>query len=227
MTLLLGFCISSAHASNIVTTMISFLSRELEPFIYWPTPEQTVAYNSKRFTGNLAKVEGIIDCTEPKISKPSLSKVQYQTYSTYKSSNTLKKLVICTKSGSFSYISPSFGGCASDRYITEHCPIAEKFHPGMIALVDRGLKVQDIFFSSQVKVALPPFKGTTAQFSKEQVFHSKDIAKARIHIENAISRIKEFDLLKNELPLTLLDLADEIWIIAGAISNLQPLLIKE
>ena len=143
------FCISSAHASNIVTTMISFLSRELEPFIYWPTPEQTVAYNSKRFTGNLAKVEGIIDCTEPKISKPSLSKVQYQTYSTYKSSNTLKKLVICTKSGSFSYISPSFGGCASDRYITEHCPIAEKFHPGMIALVDRGFRI--FFFQVRLK----------------------------------------------------------------------------
>ena len=115
------FGISSSHASNTVSTMISFLSRELEPLIYWPTAEQTLAYNSKHFSGNLANVEGIIDCTEQKISKPSLSKAQYQTYSTYKSSNTLKKLVICTKSGSLSYISPSFGGSASDRFITEQC----------------------------------------------------------------------------------------------------------
>ena len=60
------FGISSPHASNIVTTMISFLSRELEPLIYWPTPEQTLTYNSKHFTGNLTKAEGIIDCTEQK-----------------------------------------------------------------------------------------------------------------------------------------------------------------
>ena len=221
------FGISSPHASNTVTTMISFLSRELAPLIYWPTPVQTLAYHSKHFTGNLTKVEGIIDCTEQPISKPSLCKAQYQTYSTYKSSNTLKKLVICTKSGSISYISPSFGGCASDRYITEQCQISDKFHPGMIALVDRGFNVQDIFLSRQVRVVFPPFKGKATQFSKEQVFRSKDIAKARIHIERAIGRIKEFDLLKNELPLTLLDLADDIWIIAGAISNLQPPLIRE
>jgi hypothetical protein len=221
------FGVSSSHVSSIVSTMISFLSRELEPLIYWPTPEQTLAYTSKHFLGNLANVEGIIDCTEQKIAKPSLSKAQYQTYSTYKSSNTLKKLVICTKSGSFSYISPSFGGSSSDRHITEQCQIAQKFNPGMIALVDRGFNVQDIFLSRQVKVVFPPFKGKTAQFSKEQVFQSKDIAKARIHIERAIGRIKEFDFLKNELPLTLLDLADDIWTIAGAISNLQPPLIKD
>lgn len=149
--------------------------------------------------------------------------ISFQTYSTYKSSNALKKL----ESGSISYISPSFGGCASDRYITEQCQISDKFHPGMIALVDRGFNVQDIFLSRQVRVVFPPFKGKATQFSKEQVFCSKDIAKARIHIERAIGRIKEFDLLKNELPLTLLDLADDIWTIAGAISNLQPPLIRE
>ena len=135
------FGISSPHASNIITTT--------------------------HFTGNLTKVEGIIDCTEQKISKPSLSKAQYQTFSTHKSSNTLKKLVVCTKSGSFSYISPSFGGCASDRYITEQCQISDKFHPGMIALVDRGFNVQDNFPSRQVRVVFPPFKGKTARLSKE------------------------------------------------------------
>ena len=39
------------------------------------------------------------------------------------------------------------------------------------------------FISRQVKVVFPLFKGKQAQFSKEQVFKSKDIAKARIHIE--------------------------------------------
>lgn len=220
------FGISSSHASNTVLTMILFLSQELEPLIYWPTVEQTLAYNSKHFWGRLANIEGIIDCTEQKISNPSFSKAQYQTYSTYKSSNTLRKLVICTKSGSLSYISPSFGGSASDPFITEQCHIAETFSPRMIALVDTGFNVQDLFISWQVKVVFPLFTGKQAQFSKEQVFKSKDIAKAGIHIEWAIGRMREFNLLKNELPLSLLDLADDIWIIAIAMSNLQPPLLE-
>ena len=55
------FGASSAHTLNIVTTTILFLSWELELLLYWPTPEESVAYNSKHFPGNLAKVEGIID----------------------------------------------------------------------------------------------------------------------------------------------------------------------
>lgn len=221
------FGLSKSYTSSILSTMYTFLARELEPIIYWPSKQQTLSYNSTQFKGELSKVEGIIDCTEQKISKPSLTKAQYQTYSTYKSSNTLKKLIICTKAGSISYISPSFGGLASDRFISEQCLVAKKFSPGMVALVDRGFNVQDLFLPYQVKLMMPPFKGKHEQFSKEQVTQAKEIASARIHIERAIGRLKEFDLLKNELPINLLDVTDDIWTIAGAISNLQPPLIKD
>lgn len=93
--------------------------------------------------------------------------------------------------------------------------------------MDRGFNVQDVFLSRKVKVVGPLFKSKTGQFSKEQVFKSKDVAKARIHVERAIGRLKEFDLLKNELPISLFDLSDDIWTIAGAISNIQPPLITD
>ena len=35
--------ISAAHASNTITTFIVFLSLELKPIIYWPTPEETLS----------------------------------------------------------------------------------------------------------------------------------------------------------------------------------------
>ncbi len=41
-----------------------------------------------------------------------------------------------------------------------------------------------------------------------------------------MGRLREFRLLKNILPLTMIDLCDQIWIIAGAIVNMQPPLIK-
>ena len=75
--------------------------------------------------------------------------------------------------------------------------------------------MQDLFLPRQVKVVFPPFKGKQAQFSMKQGFKLKDIAKAHIYIERAIGRMKEFDLLKDELPLSLLDLPDDIWTVQG------------
>ena len=45
------FQISAGHASKIITTFISFISLELEPLIYWPTPDETLAYKHHHFTG--------------------------------------------------------------------------------------------------------------------------------------------------------------------------------
>ena len=49
------FGMSSAHASNIITTFILFLSLELEPLIYWPTVEETLSYTHPHFAGSFHK----------------------------------------------------------------------------------------------------------------------------------------------------------------------------
>lgn len=71
----------------------------------------------------------------------SNAKMQYQTHSQYKSANTLKKMIVCTKSGSVSFISDAYGGASSDRFITEGCGVVSKFNRNMVALVDRGFNV--------------------------------------------------------------------------------------
>ncbi len=150
------FGMSSAHASNTITTFILFLSLELEPLIYWPTAEETLSYTHPHFAGNFHKCEGIGDCTEQYIEHSKNTDAQYQTYSTYKSHNTLKKLIFCTKSGSISYISPTYAGSGSDRFITEDTNVAAKFTPGFMAMFDKGFNVQDLFLHQQVKCVLPP-----------------------------------------------------------------------
>ena len=220
------FGISAGHASNICTTFIVLLARELEPLIYWPTPEETLSFKHPHFSGEFNKVEGIGDCTEQVIQRPANSKAQYQTYSTYKSRNTQKKLIFCTKGGSISFLSKSYSGCASDRFITEDCNVVQKFHPGFIAMFDKGFIVQDIFLPRHVTVKIPPFVRSKRQFTPSEIHVCKRIARARIHIERAIGRLKEFRLLDHTLPLTMIDIVDEIWVIAAAITNLQPPLIK-
>ena len=64
-----------------------------------------IVIQNPHFSGDFNKVEGIRDCADQLIQRSSNIKAQYQTYSTYKSHNTIKKLVICAKSGSVSYVS--------------------------------------------------------------------------------------------------------------------------
>ena len=97
----------------------------------------------------------------------------------------------------------------------------------MVALVDRGFNFQDLFLAYHVTVAIPPFTKGKTHFTKVQVELAKTISRARIHVERAIGHLKEFKLLSHELPLNMLDLVDYIWIIAGAITNLQPPLVIE
>ena len=63
--------------------------------------------------------------------------------------------------------------------------------------------------------------------SNDRRYSSKYVvATARIHIERVMGRLKEFRLLDHTLPLNLVGLIDDIWIIAAAITNLQPPLVK-
>ena len=95
-----------------------------------------------------------------------------------------------------------------------------------MVLFDKGFNVQDIFLCRQVKCVLPPFVRSKRQFTRSEVYQGKRIARARIHVERVIGRLKEFRLLQNTLSLTMVDLCDHIWIIAGAIVNMQPPLVQ-
>ena len=122
-----------------------FLARELKPLIYWPTPEETLSYKHPHFSGYFNKVERIGEGTEQWIQRSSNPKAQYQTQSTCKSHNTVKKLVICTKSGAIVHISDAYAGSATDRFINEDTSIAAQFTPGYSVLFGKGFDVQDLF----------------------------------------------------------------------------------
>ena len=146
------------------------------------------------------------------IGRSSNPKPQYQTYNTYKSHNTVKKLFICTQTGSINYISDSYAGSAANKFITKDTNIAARFTPGYSVLFDKGFTVQDLFLQYKVTARIPPFVRSKRQLNPLEVAVGKRIARARIHIERIIGRLKELRLLDHTLPLKLVNLPDEIWI---------------
>nr|CAH7769218.1 unnamed protein product [Callosobruchus chinensis] len=76
-----------------------------------------------------------------------------------------------------------------------------------------------------VAINIPPFL-TTSQFTPEQVRQTECIARARIHIERAIGRMKTYNIL-DFIPYALLPHADKVFQVIGALTNLQNPLLRE
>jgi len=68
-------------------------------------------------------------------------------------------------------------------------------------------------------VIRPPFLKNQKQFSKEDAILSKDIAKARVHIERINQRLKTFNILRHTFPWPQIHLASDI---IGGICNISP-----
>ena len=124
-----------------------------------------------------------------------------------------------------SFISKCYGGCASDRHITETCGILEKMNPGDNLMADKGFNISDLLVGKGSKLIIPPFLRDKNRFTKRNCKNTSDIAKARIHVERAIARIKDFRILQGAIPITMKDILDDIFVICCAITNLAPPLV--
>ena len=162
--------------------------------MYWPDREDVQRYYPQCFQ-KYKNVIGIIDCTEGILEKPSVAKAQSQTYSTYKSRNTWKKLICITPAGTICFISKCCGGCASDRFITEDCHILDKLQYGDNLMADKGFNISDLIISKGSQLIISPFLREKQRSSKKNCKKTSDIAKARIYVERAIARIKDFRIL--------------------------------
>lgn len=218
------FGMSQSSISTITSTWCSFLAKEWCIFIHWPTQEENKRYFPNCFSA-WPNTIAILDCTEGGIEKPSIAKAQAQTYSSYKSKNTWKKLISITPGGLVSYISKAYGGSASDRHIVENCGILSNVKAEDQVMVDKGFNIGDLLVGRQSELVHPPFLNDKGKFSATNIRKTSDIAKARIHVERAIARIKDFRIIQGNIPLTIKDQIDDIFIIIAAINNIGPCLV--
>lgn len=150
--------------------------------------------------------------------------IQRDTYSSYKHRNTWKVLVGIAPNGVVTFVSSLFPGSMSDKVITLKSGLLEQLVQGDLILADKGLLIRDIL-PPGVSLNLPPFLDTP-QFTPDQVLQTEVIAKARIHIERAIQRIKHFTIL-NFIPSTMLKQGEQIFQVVAALTNLLHPLIHE
>ncbi|XP_044166300.1 uncharacterized protein LOC122950298 [Acropora millepora] len=124
------------------------------------------------------------------------------------------------------HLSPSCGlGIQANRHIAQQSGLLDLLEPGDSIMADKGFNIRDLATKKRVLLNVPPLcKGK--QLSTKAVKTTRQIASVRIHVERAIERLKNFRLPQGNLPLTLLDIADDILIVCASLCNLLPPLAK-
>ena len=216
------FGISRTTASNIFHTYLNALYEILsQKLILMPSRFKNQACLPQSFDGfNNCRV--VLDCTEVPIEIPKNMFEQNVTYSSYKGRNTFKALVGVAPNGTITFISNLYPGSVSDKEIVIQSKVLEKLVPGDMVMADKGFLLHDIM-PPGTSLNIPPFLHG-GQFSLEQVNSTYNIARARIHVERAICRIKIYQIL-NLIPNSLRAEASMIFKVCAALVNWQSPLI--
>ncbi|KAB0803809.1 hypothetical protein PPYR_00779 [Photinus pyralis] len=167
------------------------LAELLKCAIPWPSKDE-ILNNMPLCFNNFKHVRVVLDCTEIPIQKPKCLKCRLKLYSHYKSGLTLKFMTGVTPAGLISYISPAFGGKASDKAIFVQSGLLDKLEKNDAIMVDKGFLIDQECFAKGITIVRPSFLTNKVQFCKKEALLNREIAAARVHIERSNQRIKMF-----------------------------------
>lgn len=168
----------------------------------------------------------IIDCTEVFCEMPSSLLLNSELFSSYKNHVTLKGLVGIAPSGAITFCSQLYTSSISDREIVLRSGfLSQSFEDGDSVMADKGFQIQDIL-PLGVDLNIPPFLGSDAQMSAEDVVRTQQIASLRIHVERAINKIKNFRIWNGVIPLSLFSVFNQMWTVCAFLCNAQDPLIS-
>lgn len=217
------FGCDEATISRIFIKWLNFLYLRLGQIPLWPTWDDVEKSMPDCFRCTYPSTFVVLDATELRCEVPSALDLQSSNYSTYKSHTTVKGLVGIAPNGTFIFISQLFTGSISDRQIVLKSGILEYLDsvpPRKNVMADRGFNIQDLLVKKDLLLNIPPFKGSRASLTKEEVIRTQKIATVRIHIERCIGRVKRlFRLLDRVIPLTLYGAINQIWSVCCLLTN--------
>ncbi|XP_050415275.1 uncharacterized protein LOC126829417 [Patella vulgata] len=221
------FDISETSVTNIWVTWVNFMSRQWKEVCSWPKRDLVNYFCPSDFKLKFPSTRIIVDGTECPIKKPRPPIAQQSTYSTYKNRNTVKVLVGCTPGGYISYVSPAYGGSASDRQIVERSNLMYMCNRKDSIMADKGFNVQDLFATRDIRINIPTFFCKKNRMSGKTVINDRKISSKRVHIERIIGLAKTFKILKSPLNSTETKLASDIIYICFMLCNFRKCIISK
>ena len=199
------FEIHRSRVSKFFCNWVPILSNVLNSLFDWPGRGTKGTNLLAAFKKKWKDVVAIIGCKEVFIERSKNLTARTQTWSNYKQNNTAKYLISITPSGKVSVDSGFF----------------DKISMGDNILADRGFTFKEELASLGATLKFPHFTKEKSQLSGKEVDTSRQLSSVRIHVEMVIGQVKNIHMLRNIVPLTQMDLLDNIMVIVCAIINLN------
>ena len=123
--------------------------------------------------------------------------------------------------GIVTFLSKVYGGRASDKTIFEQSGLAALLEPYADAVMaDKGFLIEEVCERKCVQLHRPPFLRAQKQFSRNDALFCAEIARARVHVEHVIGRMKMFAMLSKPLHIQLLSSLEAVMTVAAGLTNL-------
>ncbi|KAK5650066.1 hypothetical protein RI129_001095 [Pyrocoelia pectoralis] len=226
-TLAILFNVSRQSAQTYFHSTIQLLSLILKSVIRFPDKDE-IRHNIPICFSNFKNTRIVLDCTEISIQASKCLNCRIRTYSYYKGKHTCKFLIGVAPSGLITYVSDAYGGRTSDKAIFNCQNLIAKLEPLDAIMVDKGFLIEQECADNLITLIRPPFLKKNQQLSKKEAERTAEIARARVHVERSIQRIKNFRVFKNTIPWSLLPEVENIFIVAVGLTNLDsPILARD
>ena len=212
--------------TELFTSWLYFLSVELKA-LFEVVECGPVADGVPSVYRNMSDLRIVLDCTELMLQKPSDLQERKETFSNYKHHETVKFLVGMSPQLYINYISKAYGGRASDKHITlQSNSLLQSLPPGAQVMADRGFTVSQDLRKLGVRTIIPAFKGRGRPQLTVAECSQSDVAKARIHIERIIQRIRTFHILGSVVRLNMSDIIEQLFTVCAYLTNFQSPIIQ-
>ncbi|XP_061165646.1 uncharacterized protein LOC133174549 [Saccostrea echinata] len=211
--------VSVGTYSKYFTTWVCLLHEELKILNPFPSREIVDLTMPAIFKKKYPSVRVILDCTEIFVQRSSSLVNQNATFSNYKHHTTFKFLIGITPSGVISFVSEGWGGRVPDKQITIKSGLLDLLQENDSVMADKGFTIREALLERKCHLNIPPFMGSSAQFSTDHLFETQEIAELCIHVERSIGRVKKFHIFDRVLPLSLAPLATKLFKVACWLSN--------
>lgn len=124
------------------------------------------------------------------------------------------------------FVSSLYTGSISDTEPVERSGFLRLLQSGDKVMADRGFTIEDILTPLGVGLNIPPFLSSPQQLDPSEIVETQQIASLRIHVERAIRRVKEYDILAGVMPESLAGSANQVWTVCCLLTNFQNPLIS-
>ena len=105
--------------------------------------------------------------------------------------------------------------------ITLESGFLDKLQFGDCVLADRGFTIENEIAMSGAVLKVPKFTRGKTQLPAKDVDYSRSLANVRIHVERVIGRLRKFTYLQSKIPISQVDLLDEVMTIICSIININ------